>query len=385
MILEVDRWIDGTSRTLGSTPDEGYHLIVLISCHSIYKWPELSSLSYLKEIPLINTCWLKPFADYFAQRSVSVRPYCEIAQIELSQVTSGEGWITKHQLYVFLDALAKGEGMPEVGFVVGEILTPDCLGDLGTAMAQANTLGGVIRTFCELINRHVEGNHCRLEEAGDGDVWFFNSKSQSPDAGRVIADHAGLMSMINLARLVGGGDWYPSKACLQTETTSVYRKLPGLKNCEFEFNQTAAGFSFPAHWLLRPTKSLVQPDSARSQSPGLLKQGEAVTAKLTLLLKEIIGVGGICPTIKLMADLCDTSSRTLHRELKLDGETYQKILDRIRFEQACIDLTESETPVKEIACRIGFSGSNNFIRSFKRMSGCTPTQYRQSHSRSSTR
>ena len=332
----------------------------------------------MKEIPLINTCWLKPFADYFAQRSVSVRPYCEIAQIELSQVTSGEGWITKHQLYVFLDALAKGEGMPEVGFVVGEILTPDCLGDLGTAMAQANTLGGVIRTFCELINRHVEGNHCRLEEGDDGDVWFFNSKSHSPDPGRVIADHAGLMSMINLARLVAGVDWYPSKACLQTETTSVYRKLPGLKNCEFEFNQAAAGFSFPAHWLLRPTKSLLQPGSARSQSPGILEEGEPVTVKIELLLKEIIGVGGICPTIKLMADLCDMSERTFHRQIKSSGSSYREILDQVRFKIAFKQLGETETSIKEIAYALGYSGPNNFVRAFKRVSGSTPAIYRES-------
>ncbi len=339
----------------------------------------------MKDVPLINTCWLKPFADYFAERGVSLGPYCDLAQIELRQVTSGEGWITKHQLYLFLDAVANGEKMPEVGFVVGETITPDCLGDLGAAMAQANTLGGVIRTFCELINRHVEGNHCRLEEGDEGEIWFFNSKSQSPDPGRVIADHAGLMSMINLVRLAEGRSWYPSKACLQTQVTSDHRKIPGLESCKIEFNKPAAGFAFPARWLLRSTKKSIRFSTGNTQSPGLLKEGQAVTAKLTLLLQEIIGVGGICPTIKLVADLCDTSSRTLHRELKLAGETYQKILDRIRFEQACSQLTDSQAPVKEIAYNLGFSGSNNFIRAFKRMSGSTPTKFRQSCQKPSTR
>jgi AraC-like DNA-binding protein len=336
----------------------------------------------LNDIPLINTCWLKPFADYFTKRGLRVSPYCDLAQIELSQVTSGEGWITKHQLYLFLEALAKGEQMPEVGFVVGEIITPDCLGDLGKAMAQDNTLGGVIRTFCELINRLVEGNHCRLEEGDDGEVWFFNSKSYSPDAGRVIADHAGLMSMINLARLVGGKDWYPSKACLQTKTTSAYRKVPGLKNCEFEFNQTAAGFAFPARWLLLTTKQGIPlTTTKRLSSLGLLNEGETVSYKLELLLKEIIGVGGICPTIKLMSELCDTSARTLHRQLKDSGSSYQNILDRVRLKHAYERLSGSDLSIKELAYSLGYSGPNNFIRAFRRLSGVSPTQYRQSHSK----
>ncbi|MEP4076289.1 AraC family transcriptional regulator ligand-binding domain-containing protein [Haloferula sp.] len=335
----------------------------------------------MKEITLINTCWLKPFADYFGERGISLSPYCDSAQIELSQVNSGEGWITKHQLYLFLDSLAKGENMPEVGFVVGEIITPDCLGDLGKAMAQAETLGGVIRTFCELINRHVEGNECRLEEGDDGEIWFFNTKSQSPDPGRLIADHAGLMSMINLARLIGGREWYPSKACLQTPATSVYRKVEGLRTCELKFDQEAAGFSFPAQWLLRSTKTSMPQSVSAHRSDGLLQEGEPVAAKLELLLKEIIGVGGICPTIKLMSELCDTSARTLHRQLKSSGSSYQEILDRVRYQQACDELTGSEISIKELAYKLGYSGSNNFVRAFKRLSGTTPAHYRDQKGR----
>ena len=326
---------------------------------------------------MINTCWLKPFADYFAEKGGSLAPYCEEAQIALALVTTGEGWITKHQLYDLLQAMVIGEKMPEVGFVVGERITPDCLGDLGAAMARQETLGGAIRTFCELINRHVEGNHCWLEEGDNGEVWFFNEKSISSEPGRIIADQAGLMSMINLVRLVAGKSWYPRKAELQTAPIDYHRKLAGICEIEFKFQQKATGFVFPARWLLRSTSSYDIPSPLEDGSSGLLEEGQPVSTKLALLLGEIIGVGGMCPTVKLMADLCGTSSRSLHRQLKLEGKTYQEILDEVRFERACRRLQESKISIKELATQLGYSGSNNFVRAFKRKCGDTPGDFRK--------
>tara|TARA_R110000850_G_scaffold64247_3_gene144429 strand:+ start:2039 stop:3043 length:1005 start_codon:yes stop_codon:yes gene_type:complete len=331
----------------------------------------------MKALPLIHTCWLKPFADYFSEKGISLKPYCEAVQIELTHVTTGDGWITKHQLYGFLQALAIGEKMPEVGFVVGERITPDCLGDLGAAMAQEETLGGVVRTFGRLINRHVEGNRCWLEEGEEGEVWLFNEKSSSSEPGRTIADQAGLMSMINLARLVAGKSWYPDKAVLQTESTDAHRKLPGLHQLDLKFDQQASGFAFPANWLLRSIQMGDLPSSLEASSEGLLNEDETIDEKLRLLLREIVGVGGMCPTVRLMGELCDIRPRTLHRRLGEAGVTYQKLLDEVRLDQAKGLLLDSELSVKEVAYELGYSGPNNFIRAFRRQTELSPTAYRR--------
>jgi AraC-like DNA-binding protein len=331
----------------------------------------------MKSLPLIHTSWLKPFADYFVTRQISLRAYFEEAKIEAKLVTSGDGWITKQQLYVFLNSLAEGERMPEVGFVVGEEITPDKLGGLSQSMAQAETLADVIQAFCLLINRHVEENRCWLEEGDEGEVWFFNGKSPTFIADRAIADHAGLMSMVNLARLVGGTNWYPSRMRLQTGSTTAHRGVPGLKNVEMRFDQPAAGFTFPASWLLRSIQFRDLPSSTDPSSDGLLETGESIVEKLKRLLREIIGIGGIGPSLKLMAELCGTSSRTLHRRLGEAGVSYQELIDEVRLERAYAQLKDSEVSVKELAFDLGYSGANNFIRAFKRMSGMTPEAYRR--------
>lgn len=330
----------------------------------------------MKPVPLIHTSWLKPFADYFATRRIELRPYYEAARIEAKQVTSGEGWITKHQLYLFLNGLAEGEKMPEVGFLVGETITPDKLGSIGEAMAQAETLGGVMRTFCQLINRHVEENRCWLEEGADGEVWLFDEKLSSFEAERSIADHAGLMSMINLARLVGGPDWYPQQVKFQTGPTTAYRKVPGMKSLMIEFDQPAAGFSFPASWLLQRVHVVSTRRPSPGNQSGLLEEGKPIVEKIRLLLEAILGVGGIAPTVNLMAELCNTSPRSLHRQLKESGTSYRQLMDDLRLNRAKALLAKGDLAIKEIAHDLGYSGTNNFTRAFHRLAGVSPGAYR---------
>lgn len=330
----------------------------------------------MNSIPLIHTSWLKPFADYFAKRQVDLRPYFERAQIEAKLVTAGDGWITKVQLYTFLNSLAEGERMPELGFVVGEKITPDKLGSMSNTMSQAKTLADVIQAFCQLINRHVEENRCCLEEGDVGEMWFYNQKSPTFAADRAIADHAGLMSMVNLARLVGGQNWYPSRITLQTAPTTAYRKIQGLKNATILFDQPAAGFAFPANWLLRPIQLRGLPSTASDSIGGLLASDESIGERLKRLLREVVGVGGIGPSFKLMAELCGTSPRTLHRRLHDAGTSFQELIDEIRFERARTQLRDTDISVKELACDLGYSGANNFIRAFKRISGETPKAFR---------
>ncbi len=58
------------------------------------------------------------------------------------------------------------------------------------------------------------------------------------------------------------------------------------------------------------------------------------------------------------------------------GTTPQKYLMSIRIRHACALLRDSTLPITEIALRCGFSDSNYFSRAFKKLSGTTPTHYR---------
>ena len=327
-------------------------------------------------VPLAHTSWLRPFVDYFAERKIDLRGYMVALRVQPDVILSGDGWITKHQLYGFLDAVAVGEEIPELGFVVGERLTYETLGVIGEAMASCETLGGAIGEFCRLIPRHVEGNEVWIEGGRGGGIWLLNRTSVPP--GSEIADHAGLMSMINIVRLALGSDWYPERVRLQVASTDAYRRVPNLADREFEFDSAATGCFFPAEALTREI-TVDDPMSLRHAEPdrALLLEGESDSEKLQRLLRGIVGVGGLVPTIGMMAELVGVSPRTLHRRLKEGGVTYQQLLDDARYRRALERLEHSDASVKELAFELGYSGANNFIRAFRRISGMTPGQFRE--------
>ena len=58
------------------------------------------------------------------------------------------------------------------------------------------------------------------------------------------------------------------------------------------------------------------------------------------------------------------------------GLTPQKYLQRLRIEQATVEMQYGDTPIKEIAVRCGFADVHHFSRVFKNLTGSTPARYR---------
>jgi two-component system response regulator YesN len=58
------------------------------------------------------------------------------------------------------------------------------------------------------------------------------------------------------------------------------------------------------------------------------------------------------------------------------GITFSEYVERLRLEEACKQLRESELPIQEIAIQVGYSSDKSFRRAFKRAYGIQPTSFR---------
>lgn len=84
------------------------------------------------------------------------------------------------------------------------------------------------------------------------------------------------------------------------------------------------------------------------------------------------------PDIEAVADRLNMCSRTVRRKLKLEGVTYQEILDEKRKKIAIKYLMESDMTITQISTELYFSDSSYFSRAFKRWTGVLPKNYRLS-------
>ena len=67
-------------------------------------------------------------------------------------------------------------------------------------------------------------------------------------------------------------------------------------------------------------------------------------------------------------------SRVFHRQMRMSLNQY---LQRRQMVLACQWLNDHARSVKDIAASMGFDSAANFVRSFRRQLGCTPTIYRE--------
>ena len=63
------------------------------------------------------------------------------------------------------------------------------------------------------------------------------------------------------------------------------------------------------------------------------------------------------------------------------GETLKQFILRMKIEEANLLLTDSNITVSEISAMLGFSDNHNFMRCYKKLTGLSPTEYRNAFSK----
>lgn len=82
-------------------------------------------------------------------------------------------------------------------------------------------------------------------------------------------------------------------------------------------------------------------------------------------------------TKESVAELLNTSSRTLTRRLQEEDCQFSNLLRDVRLEKAKLALEEGYADVQQLAVDLGFSDRRGFERAFKQWTGATPAAYRK--------
>jgi len=87
---------------------------------------------------------------------------------------------------------------------------------------------------------------------------------------------------------------------------------------------------------------------------------------------------GELPSMQTVAEELHIDPRTLRRRLVSEGTSFRALLDEVRRRLA-IELLEQDTPVEQIAKRLGYAETGNFTHAFKRWEGVAPSNFRSPH------
>lgn len=148
--------------------------------------------------------------------------------------------------------------------------------------------------------------------------------------------------------------------------------------CSLSFGAAHNRIGFPAE-----LKSV----SVTTRDPGLKAAVRQYADELTAIFSGeppatqqvmsavIDGMAPQPPSLEAVARRMGMSRRSLQRQLRAEGSSYRKIVERIRMDLSERHLRDGRFSVDEVARLAGYADTSSFVRAFKRCKGQPPRQF----------
>lgn len=151
-------------------------------------------------------------------------------------------------------------------------------------------------------------------------------------------------------------------------------------NCRVDLNRPAPVISFSLSDVEKPLRSgdeyLAQlHDGIMDDYISRLSEVRLIRSVQKVLAAQL-PAGPV--TVEAVARELGMSTRKLQRDLKLEGTTYQELLNNTRRDLAQRYVKDTHNDLTEVAFILGFADLSTFSRSFKRWTGVSPSRYRKS-------
>lgn len=141
---------------------------------------------------------------------------------------------------------------------------------------------------------------------------------------------------------------------------------------------------FASHMMAEALAQAIAVDLARHFNPRnrakrlRTQEGRFSARELNRIYDYVDSVANRSPTTDEISEQCGISSAHLRRSFKRStGETLHQYVTNARLRKAMTLLAESDLPLKEVAFRLGFASSSTFSSTFRKISGETPSGFRQ--------
>lgn len=329
------------------------------------------------QVELFDARVLQPLVGYLESHGARSEPVLDRARIPRELIEEG-GWVTKKQAYDFALDVVERSGRRDAVFAAYLDFEFAQLGPIAQAMRGCKTVKEALDVATRLGSVAYQGSEYFLRIDGDT-TWFCYRESQVVSPGQTFINDMTLTVYLHLIRATANEqDWRPEQMLFREQDIDRHRSVANFEDCNVKRHPHCSAMGFPAEFLSRrvpwPVRSL-----EFSEREAWLFGPEGSAPIVDVLYRLIVSRFPYDkpPTLDHIATLTGASPAALKRKLAAGGMTYRALLDRVRFDSACELLSIPRLTIREIAQELGFSGTNNFVRSFRRMTGMTPGEYRQ--------
>jgi len=190
---------------------------------------------------------------------------------------------------------------------------------------------------------------------------------------------AAVATLFQMCKITYGPELTLEKMCFTHSAPDCAKKFDqffGL-NVRFDADETQVLFSKNSFEIKLPTSN---PELARMNDQVVidyLKSFDKMNISIQVRSKIIEQLTNGVPQQNQIASSLNLSLRSLQRKLNDENTSYKDILADTRLQLSQQYLKGSDRPIIEIGYLLGFSEPGNFARAFRRWTGTSPHEYRE--------
>jgi AraC-like DNA-binding protein len=262
---------------------------------------------------------------------------------------------------------------------IGAELTPSGLQLVGLTLMTATSLRAQIASFVRFSPLVAPGTKFDFSEDEASAQLSFDPGVWSPQASTSFTE------LILGATATFAHEQGPRRPGLLRRVTVTYA-APAYAQAYEQLLQCPVHFGSASHTVFfEPTElDLMLPGGdlelhgllSRRAHERLIAQQEEDALPLSQRVRVLLA-GDQVLDIERLAEHFDISVSTLQRRLKHEGTTFTLLVDEVRREIALEAMTSTNSHIKELSERLGFSEPSAFYRAFRRWTGRTTRKYRK--------
>ena len=330
----------------------------------------------------VHSSRIKKQLEYLASLGVDINPVYKLAGISKEEVLNPEKMFAFEEFQTVFEYALKETKDEYYGLRMGQ--EPHIAGTVGTMAASCKNLKEAFQQGCKFFN--VQGNFADITFIKDTsfpritysihDAW----KMKYPETARHEVD--GMFSFLStIMKINSNGILKPYRINLtrdipddNTEYEKVFGAVPEY-NCDSnEMIFREADLKIPMKAFNPETFELLK-RHVESQIRKFRNEESIIEKVKSVLLSS---VQYRFPDIETVATKLNTSARTLQRYLSKENTNFKAILQDTRFDLAKEMLKQNDLTISEISYTLGYSDLGNFSRSFKKYTGESPQEFRNS-------
>lgn len=328
------------------------------------------------QLPMIRLNLVKPFLDSaHATVGVGIEAILRRHGVSIASFANPDQFLPAPTMYDLVEVLSEATRDPYIGAHLGTQLDPFAWGPLASAASEAHSVGDLLLRFSIDAYRDANSVLFRLETKGTRTTF---GEERLTDGGRMPRhnDGFGVAYIVSILKSALGRHWVGKEVLATVCDPAVF---PGNFFDILIARGDTNGFSvaFPCQWLL------LEPQLAPPQQPEFNGASTANTpSDMLTALRHILdahlheaGLDG-----ERIAHLCGVSKRTLYRRLYELDTSLKREMDQLRLKKASAALATGDKSVASIGASLGYPDPSVFTRTFRRWTGKSPREFRQSES-----